>query len=683
MNPQDRFLCLMALIGFGAFGWGDALVRATTHLFGGGPEAARHEEDLGAAMKIAIGIAVFLAVGGIAVAGRVAYFPELLGWQIAGCVLGLISVVRHHREGRDPTRRSSKIGLLLVSAIVGLGALGAALTGPFNANDDAPAYLYLAQRLLATGGMIDPFNTRRINSYGGAELFQALVLHLTGNAAGLGVEWFFFAMLLVLLVARAVRRPYLVLIALVLGIGIVTVRPVGLWTNVAPTFSGAALTVALMQLVRGARRGRAEPWRFVLGGVLLAGILSLRLEFFIPPALVLFLTPLVVVRGRRALVAMASSAVAFALALSGWAVALQASSGTPLFPVFVGNWSSASQWRNPAIHTISGYLSRFRIGLNQDHFDFVVLGTVLVAAVVVAAGARLKLFAGEQRSRLVVSCVVLVVGALGCCASLVFESFSLSGAVPTDIGRYLAPSTLACLAFCLDIVIEAMAASPLRAAPLPSPQPAALPASSPSAATVTPRRLGLWYRVGIGAAGLALFLSVLGEPLSFYGPAFKTELTSGLHEVTGQDKLADHFRTARAHYKKMNAMIPKGAYVLAAVEYPGLLSFQRYRFTTLDVVGGSSPPPHLPVFAGAAAVVRYLRGLGIDGIVATPPRAEGLYNLSAAEANLGSSIYNYQDSARYVVAWAAVLRQLGKEFHSGIRLVASLEYIPIGAPPGG
>ena len=76
---------------------------------------------------------------------------------------------------------------LWLAALTGVGALAALILAlaPFtlarwSEADDAPGYTSLAQRLLATGGMIDPFNSRRLQNYGGAELLQSLVLKVAG-----------------------------------------------------------------------------------------------------------------------------------------------------------------------------------------------------------------------------------------------------------------------------------------------------------------------------------------------------------------------------------------------------------------------------------------------------------------------------------------------------------------------
>jgi len=646
-----RFLAVMALVVGASYGWGSTLLTLARR------RTAAGSEEFGVAMRVALGLAAFLAVGGYAVAAGVGGLAFLLGWQIAGCALLLWRLLRIHGPMYSPL---ATLGGVAAFGATAFCAFGVALSGPFNANDDGPAYLYLAQRLLSTGGLIDPFNTRRVNSYGGAELFQALVLRISGNSAGLGVEWFLFALLLVALVVEGVRRRWLALAVLVVAAGIVLVRPVGIWVNVAPTFSGAALTLALMRMVRGARHGVGERWRFALAGLLLAALLSLRFEFLLAPALVVVVVPLAVVRGRAGRAALLAAAVASVAGIGGWAIALARSSGTALFPLLAGNWTSADQWRDPAVHSLSGYLHRFALGARQDHWDVALLGALLLVALLGEVVRRLAL-GGEERARLAVGAVVVLAAVLGCALALASESVELSGALPTDLGRYSAPSTLAVLCFALLLALEVAGAQ--------------RPATASRAAS----------RLGVGAAllgALGLFVAFLGVPLSFYGPAALAAVERGSDLLSGREVLLDHYANERREYAALDRAIPAHAYVLAAVDEPALLDFSRSSFTTLDVVGGSSPAPHLPLAEGAKAVVSYLRALGIDGIAASSPSRAGFYNLPAAIENVDSGIYNYRVSARAVVAWAKVLATIRAEDRGHRVRAGTLYYLPLAPLPG-
>jgi hypothetical protein len=541
-----------------------------------------------------------------------------------------------------------------------------------NANDDLSAYLYLAQRLLSTGGLVDPFNVRRLDSYGGAELFQALVLRVSGNSSGLGTEWFFFALLLVALVVRTVRRRAVLPLLVVVGIGVVCVRPVGVWANVAPTFSGAALTLALLQVLQGSRRGVGDRGRFMVCGLLLAALLSLRLEFFVTAVVTCLLTPLCIVRGRAGLVALRSLATSFGLSFVGWAVALGISSGTFLFPLVSGNWTSSALWDDPSVHSLGQYLHRFVLGAEQDHWDLAILGAVALVGLVVVSARSLVRFALDERRALTVSATVLGIAALGCAVSLLGETVTLTGAAARDIGRYAAPSALACLLFGLEITYDA--------------------ATSARRADTSGVALARWRPVTFGAGalvlGLWLFAAFLGAPLSFYveatsptspflGGTPRAEWSSGIRLISGEQVLGDNYVLRRHPYAVLNTVVPRGADVLAAVDDPGLLDFARFTFTTLDIPGAASPAPGFPLHGGANALVGYLRARGINGIVALSPRSEGLYNRSQWEAALHDGIYNFEATARNFLAWDSDLRELNSQFRASVRHVGPFEYIPL------
>ena len=51
----------------------------------------------------------------------------------------------------------------------------------FNNYDDWPSYMYFARKIIVTGGMLDPFNNRRVTSYGGGSVYQAIYVKLFGN----------------------------------------------------------------------------------------------------------------------------------------------------------------------------------------------------------------------------------------------------------------------------------------------------------------------------------------------------------------------------------------------------------------------------------------------------------------------------------------------------------------------
>jgi hypothetical protein len=635
----------MTLLAVGSVGWGDITLRAGDRLARRAPQLRPIiVEEFGLPMQAAIGIALFLAVGGIAVAAELAYLPLLYGWFVVGTVaaVGLRARRGHFRFtlGRRPLARTAL--LVAVSLAVAWVAYGPAVDGPYNANDDDAAYLYLAQRLISTGGMIDPFNMRRISSYGGAELFQALVLGTAGNSAGLAVEWFFFALLCVALVVRHARRPGAVLAVAIIGLVLVLGRPVGIWANVAPTFSGVALTIALLQLLAVARRD-GDARLYGLGGLFLAGLLSLRLEFALPAGVALMLSALTEPGVRRRLGALRAAAACGVVGIAGWAVALQASSQTPLFPLFSGTWNTSFPWRNPAISSATSLLEFLRGELATDRFGAELAASVAVALALIMLTRRLGV-ADRPRAGALVLCFAVV----GCLLEVVVETKALSGGTFADIGRYDAPNGLACVLVALDLIWQ----TTTRAPALPQADMATIARKSPNA-----------FAFGAGTAIVLLFATV-GEPLGVYRAALVHDVRSANATLRGSSGFGDRWAYLRGYYDEVNQLIPRHAKLLAAVDQPALLNASRFDFATLDVVGAASPAPHIPILAGGLAVVAYLRRLGYTGVVASVTEATGLYSYKSWEKNETSGIPDYRVEARYFLAWGRDLS--GISHHPGI-----------------
>ncbi|HTZ10710.1 MAG TPA: hypothetical protein VMB72_16675, partial [Acidimicrobiales bacterium] len=149
------YLGIVVLLVAGSGGWGNAVVRALRRL---GWEAA--PAVVRPPLQLSLGMALFLAVGGVLVALDLAWFWVLVAWHLIGLALlgrALLDVARRRAWPRLPPLVSS-VALGAVAIVVILLSLAYGVTVSVdNMNDDDGAYIYLAQRLLHTGGMIDPF----------------------------------------------------------------------------------------------------------------------------------------------------------------------------------------------------------------------------------------------------------------------------------------------------------------------------------------------------------------------------------------------------------------------------------------------------------------------------------------------------------------------------------------------
>ena len=531
----------------------------------------------------------------------------------------------------------------------------------YNVDDDDAAYLYLAKRLLSTGGLIDPSNTRRLTSYGGATLYHAMFLQVSGNSTLRGFEWTFGALLLVLVTLRTVSRRWLALGALVVGLGVVVGNGSGLQQNLSPTLTAAAFSLGAYQLLRSLRvvTARQRPALYVALGLFVGALLALRF-YYVVSVVVGVVVVLVVDRRARALGPLAACAAVAVVSVAGWAVALERSSGTPLFPLLPGNYNTAYPvGPSPFSSGLVSYARRVWSVSNGFH-----VGTVALLAI--AVGVILAVL----RRRRADGGAVLVAAGIGCLVQLFFYTVVFSGFGAAEIDRFEAPSTLACGLFVLDVLWSL----PLAAAVTGLRGRAAADARA-AWTTLVPRLAPV-----IGALAAAVVVAVITfdvSPSQAWSSA-RTDARLGTHVLAGTRGFTDRLAAQRAQYVSLNAAIPAGAHVFSAVDEPSLMSFSRYTFATLDLAGSASPPPHMPFFQGADADVRYLRAQGFDYIAADSPTAKGLYQLAPWQYDLYSHNFNYRAWAPYFIDWSKTVTTLEHDPAYAVGHFGSLSLIDIG-----
>ena len=145
-------------------GWGGLVERL---LLGDGVAA-------GWALRAVWGIAAVLALGGPLAALHLAFKPVLLAQVIVGVLFAayfaFVRLARTHGEGERHARACVE-GLaplvLVTSAFAIVHFLGYLGLNVFQLSDDPPAYFLFPEKLLQTGSIYEPFNVRRLTTYGG------------------------------------------------------------------------------------------------------------------------------------------------------------------------------------------------------------------------------------------------------------------------------------------------------------------------------------------------------------------------------------------------------------------------------------------------------------------------------------------------------------------------------------
>ncbi|HTZ09532.1 MAG TPA: hypothetical protein VMB72_10685, partial [Acidimicrobiales bacterium] len=479
-----------------------------------------------------------------------------------------------------------------------------------------------------------------------------LFLRVGGFSALHGFESTFAVLVLLVLAVGTFERRWVALGTLVLGVELVIGYGTGPVVNLSPTYSVAVLSLSAYQLLRRARApDGAHPLLFAVIGVYSAGIVALRFYFLIPVVLAVVAVAWVTRPGRwvRPVAVVVGTTVVGSL---GWMAASWRASGTPLFSVLPGNLGpGVPTGSDPLVHGLTPYLRLF-----GDVFHVDAVGVVAVLAVVVGV-VLLRRRPGQAPEA-----AVLVFSGLGCLLELVVLTVVFSGSDVNDLVRFEAPSTLACALVVIDVVW------PLR------PGAAAAPVV-PTAGARASRRERL---VPAATAGfLVLFaLVAFGVDTTRIDHAPRLVRT-GTQVLTGAG-FGNPYRSLDADYARLNAMIPTGARVLAAVDKPALLDYSRYTFATLDVPGYTSPPPHLPVFASVADQVAYLRHLGYDFVAVESPTDLGLYSEGQWLNEVRVRGYYYRAWSVYYLAWQQTVQGLETDGHYAVRYAGPLALIRLG-----
>ena len=674
-------LGLLALLFLGSWGWGSAVVALLRRAGWDDAPAV-----VTAPLQMALGVALFMAFGGFLVAADAAWFWVLLAWHVVGVAMLAPLVPGGVRAARSS--RAAAIGRGLALAVVGgtvaLVAIGLAVgVTSYNPIDDDGAYVYLAQRLLSTGGLIDPFSLRRITSYGGSTLYQAMFLKVAGNSSLRAFELVFALGVVVVVAVRTTRRRWVVAGALVLGLGMAIGLGIGPVVNLRSEFSVTALSLAVLVLLRHIPHQRAQdsPWLYVVIGILLAGVLALRF-YFVVALVVAVVLGAVAIRGRRSVRGLATVAVTTVLASAGWAIALWRSSGTPSFPVPAGDYNTLwPSGANPTLHGVAAFFDRFTIFFSVIHFrDAYPVGWVVVVTLLVPA---LWLACTDRAT---IPMLVVLAAALGALAQMGVITVAFSGSDPIDIVRFVAPTVLACGLLLVDAFWPLRPPAPApRAAPVVAAQGASAPGHRPRS-----RRAGVEAVLASPWAALVVSLGTLLLLFGFVPPASRGSVHDDASAVTryakygwrvldGSHTMRDRYALFEHQYDVLSSYVPRGAHVLASVNLPGLLDFSRFDFASLDMAGAVSPAPHLPYFQGSEAVVRYLRSHGYHYIVSEQATAQlGLAFFRNFPRELRSPYYYYHEQAAYPIDWYSTVNSLEHSGRYRVRTVGTLSLIDLG-----
>lgn len=591
---------LLTLVG--VIGWGMAGARLARRF------AGLDLSPIG--ICLAVGLALYLAVSGLAVAFDSFSTTLVTAFVGIGIACALAAAAMYAKRSEVTSRRRFLLVAGVGTALVGI-VLAAALfrTANFqwNPSDDDVAYLYLVRRLTVVGNLLEPLNNRRLTSLGGASALQAMYL---GRLPDVFLP-FADAFLGSLLILMAMWRTRLGRWSVwgIVGAFAVILFPLSLGDNIntSPIYLPVGLTIVLFTVALKMRAevttSRGHLVCSVVLGALASSVVAVRPEFGPPVVLLALVAVAWPARTSHVVVRLGGLVVGSAAVLAPWAVASWRAVGTPLYPLLSGN-ADASWWPGGPSSTHGPSLLQLATRVGS-----VLASSQLGVAFLVSAAIAFAFYFwrrerdhGEEGAWAMGLWCVVSVGAVLVLVVLADQGYRFGS--PLLYARFWAPAIMASILIPL-VAINARQTSER-----------------------VPSRL--WMAAVLGAV-----LVATGVPSVAAGQHVVSVVADTARGRVLSQLSVDRYVLERRDYAQAAALIPRGSKVLAAVDDPSLLLGIGLDVTTLDVIGSTSPSPHLPYFTGSAAKVAWLRANGYDYVIAADPTAsKRLYNRAVWQGNL-------------------------------------------------
>jgi hypothetical protein len=546
-------LAWLAAITFALSGWGWLVVRA----------GRLDDADFG--LRAVWGIAAVLAASGLLVALGLCTKPALL--ILVGIGLAAFGwrewvtpepVWHHARAGGRQLRAHPVAGMcaLVLGAAVLVHVIGAVAQLDRNPYDDDIAYTPLVKRLLSTGDLVEPFSFRRLASYGGQTLLQAL-LGARGSLVSVHTldRGLCFALVALLSVGHAraarVRSFWLAIVILVL------VLTPELAINTASCWSGVACFYALYRTLALT----ASTRQLAVAALVAAATCTLRMNYIavvVPYLVVVFVSRARAGSWRDELRRWRLAFAVGAAALLPWCAAAVVSSRTFLYPLVEGTWNHGLELQPVGWSWV-------------DRLAFVAQSCIDTEPIIVMPLLfPLLVLASDRRPGRPLSALVLAAT-----FGFVYLGYSFASSDTWSIWRYA-------FAYALPAVLGL-----------------ALDAASDSGPVQLPS-LARW-----------VLLAALAVQLAFGRTGVAERHVRIFHDIAAARYDAPETAIQARRYTSMQAVVPPGERLAVLVDEPAYLDFARNRIANLDTPGFASPAPQWPSFEGADAVRAYLLETGV------------------------------------------------------------------------
>lgn len=573
-SPYARSFAWMAALLASFAGWGSVVNRWLT-------TSAR--ADLG--LRLAWGLCLVTALGGLLILTKLASKTSVFVHTGLGAALWLVDF----SASRSPARRSATARVpwaylvVLAVALLLLSLQAALWTGCslFNQSDDQPLNFTFPQKILQASSLFDPFNPRRVTTYGGWPYVHAqwiavapiYTLHAPDAALSLVIV---FALICGAFTrigsARQLMLPFA--LAMMLLFCMQNVR-----VNTGSLVSGVAVFLAIYRTLTWHAKAGSGDKAWPIGRRLLAVlalcavcVIAFRPSNAIPVCLFLGLyfvftygsavhAPWRLAELRGFLSVGGVFSLWFVLFMLPWMWLMNDSVGTPLFPLGKSNLTPGFVF----LQTPASLLEGLRLVVNNFHHDKPLIAFPLFA---LAGIAPLAMGWRDVSAR---ALAALTLGSLGGMLAIIYSGAAFDAVA---ISRYYYAYAVA-TALAVAIGVKATPSGRVR---------------------------GLRDVVVVVAIGLQ-FIGSREDLRKYYGFLID-HAADAAHAEPAWSNLTAQYRILQEH-------VPAGAPMAVAVDEPFRFDFARNQILSLDIPGGMGPAPGFPLKQGPEKLAEYFAAHGV------------------------------------------------------------------------
>jgi hypothetical protein len=583
--------------------------------------------------NIAAGLCLLLLLGGLLVTGGIANrilddLSILIGLILFGIFevrapFGTITYLR------KPKTALKFLALMTSAWLVAILNTGYAVVNP---NDD-PSYAYLVRRLLEVGNLEDPFNFRRLTSFGGYSQLQAIFLNHLPNTFLTFPDFFVGAAIIILLIGFG-QNEIKSYFTIGITIALLLAAPV-MASNSSPVLIPIALELVVIETCFGLKRFEGLPendktyrfWIAIYLGGIAATAICIRTLFGLPILITIVIWGCLSGHIQRILYSLFGVASGLIFGTICWSLALWKSDRTPWYPLIPGNANPRFPFTGFPIagKTVLKVVNEAFSSLWSPNFLIAILTIAVILNYFVSTVGRDK---SKRLSKSVFTSVLTSL--LGAIVLIVYLGYSWWNEGPPDtFSRFWVFSLIATLLAPLVIVVSSRANSRQLAI-------SALTVASVMALTfaVTPAKI---YDRAV-RDGQAVMTLRIGKLL--YGPSPQAEQSS---------------------YQTASTVIGPKTLALVAVDNPELMISLHHRMSDLDVPGAASPNRgSFPYFTAPINRIEWLRNHSYHAIIAmNPTQSNGLYSRTAWQLNIEKRNF-YAAWSFYALNWDAFVEDLNR-----------------------